>query len=224
MNYAPFSAIMIEQSVPIDHFESLTSTNQTAWELWQQGKVPPFAVTADIQTAGKGQWGRQWVSPVGGLYLSLLLTTETKLEEQQYLTISSVFGVSELLACYQIPIAIKWLNDLYLNRKKLGGFLLETRGHKETSIVVIGVGINWNNQVPNRGIGLAHYLEKIGIKPYLEIPSRFKNELSQVHLPEKLTSLADLKQIVLTGLQFGFNCYHQQGITEILPQYEARLL
>jgi len=215
---------MIEQSVPIYHFESLASTNQTAWALWQQGNVPPFAVTADIQTAGKGQWGRQWVSPVGGLYLSLLLTTEMALEQQQYLTISSVFGISELLACYQLPIAIKWLNDLYLNRKKLGGLLLETRWQQQSSAVVIGVGINWNNCVPDRGIALTDYLETNGIHPCLAIPSRFQTELNQAHLPEQLTSLEDLKQIVLTGLRLGVHWYYQQGITQILPQYEARLL
>lgn len=215
---------MIKQSLPIYHFETLASTNETAWQLWQKGKIPPFAVTAERQTAGKGQWGRQWVSPSGGLYLSLLLTTELQLEHQQYLTISSVFGVSELLACYQIPIAIKWLNDIYLSRKKLGGCLLETRLQSSHSIIVIGVGINWNNMVPDRAIALADYLKEMAIHPDLEIPCHFQQQFPIENLPKTLEHLEDLKQIVITGLQFGLNYYDQEGISNLLPYYEARLL
>lgn len=211
------------ESLPIYHFQQLASTNQTAWQLFQQGKTPPFVVTADEQTAGKGQWGRQWVSSLGGLYLSLILAPEMRVEQHSYLTISSVFGVTELLRAYQIPVQIKWLNDIFLNRKKLGGILIETQvKNQQLKAIVIGIGLNWENVVPEVGIALKDYLHQTSLDPNLD-PSLGEN-LSNFKLPPRITTLSDLKAIVINGLLLGYQHYCQEGITAILPEYEARLL
>lgn len=214
-----------QQVLPIYHFEQLASTNQTAWELFQQGKTPPFLVTADEQTAGKGQWGRQWVSSRGGLYLSLLLTPHWAIEQPSHLTISSVFGVTEILASYQIPIEIKWLNDLFLQRKKLGGILTETRvKNRDLKAVVIGIGVNWSNVVPEMGIALKDYLEASQIETYFHPSPALKLGSHQFYFPPKLIDFHHLKYIVITGLLWGYQRYSQEGLIHILPQYEARLI
>lgn len=213
------------ESLPIYHFQQLESTNQTAWQLFQKGKKTPFAVTADEQTAGKGQWGRQWVSSLGGLYLSLLLTPEMSVEQPSHLTISSVFGVTELLRAYQIPVQIKWLNDIFLNRKKLGGVLIETHLKKqELKAVVIGIGLNWENVVPEVGITLKDYINQTNFIPSLNLSSPLKQNLFDCKLPPTMRSLNDLKFIVINGLLLGYQRYCEEGITAILPAYEARLL
>lgn len=51
--------------VPLHIFETLPSTNQKLWELIDKGATIPLAVIALRQTAGKGQWGKQWLSPSG---------------------------------------------------------------------------------------------------------------------------------------------------------------
>ena len=212
-------------SLPIHHFQQLESTNKTAWELFQQGEKTPFVVTADEQTAGKGQWGRQWVSSLGGLYLSLILTPEMKIEQPSYLTISSVFGVTEMLRNYQIPAQIKWLNDIFLNRKKLGGILIET--HLKTQklkAVVIGIGLNWENTVPELGITLKDYINQTNFIPSFNSSLPLKEDLYNYKLPPTIASLPDLKIIVINGLLLGYQRYRQEGITAILPEYEARLL
>lgn len=215
---------MNDQSLPIYHFQKLKSTNQTAWQLFQQGKTPPFAVTADKQTAGKGQWGRQWLSSLGGLYLSLILTPTMKVEQPSHLTISSVFGVTELLRAYQIPVQIKWLNDIFLNRKKLGGVLIETHvKNQKLKAVVIGIGLNWENVTPEVGITLKDYINQSKFTPSLNQPS-LQHELSDCKLPPTIATLNDLKPIVINGLLLGYQRYYEEGITAILPQYEARLL
>ncbi len=215
-----------DQIIPVYHFETLASTNQTAWELLQQGNSAPFAVTSARQTAGKGQWGRTWDSQLGGLYLSLLLASEMSLSQSSHLTISIVFGVSEILSCYQIPVQIKWLNDLFLQNNKLGGVLVESHiQRRNLKAVVIGIGLNWRNLVPERGIALKNYLEATGINPKLQLSSLVLNATSSpLQLPKKLEELADLKTAVLTGLLFGYHYYIQQGILAIMPHYETRLI
>ncbi len=214
-----------KQAIPCHHFQELNSTNETAWQLLQQGHSPPFVVTADQQISGKGQWGRQWASPAGGLYLSLLLAPYLKVEEPSHLTIASVFGATELLCYYEIPVQIKWLNDIFLQRQKLGGVLTETRiQNQELKAVVIGIGVNWSNPVPEMGIALNDYLQQNQRMAHLKLPRDLKTEAFITDLPSQLTDLNDLKSIVLTGLLWGYHCYLQTGLTEILPRYEARLL
>lgn len=59
--YLPFS---------LHIFSTVASTNKTLWGLIDQGAVTGSVVIATQQTTGRGQWGRQWVSPTGGLYVS----------------------------------------------------------------------------------------------------------------------------------------------------------
>lgn len=214
-----------KQAIPCHHFQELNSTNDQAWQLLQQGHPPPLVVTADQQTSGKGQWGRQWTSEVGGLYLSLLLAPNLKVEQPSHLTITSIFGVAELLSFYNIPVQIKWLNDLFLQRQKLGGVLTETRiQNQELKAVVIGIGVNWSNPVPEMGIALKDYFDQNQMTAYLNLPQDWTTEVFAEGLPSQLTDLEDLKLIVLTGLLWGYHCYLRVGLTEILPRYEARLL
>lgn len=214
-----------DEVLPIHHFQELASTNSTAWQLFQNGNIPPFIVTADQQTAGKGQWGRQWISSRGGLYLSVLLSPGIRIEQPSHLTISSIFGVTELLLAYQIPVGIKWLNDIFLQRKKLGGVLTETRvKNQQLKAVVIGVGINWNNQVPEMGIALKNYLFKNNIDATLDLDTSLQKEFNCQNLPSKIIQLNDLNNIIITGILFGYKCYFQEGFNSILPRYEARLL
>ncbi|AFZ44836.1 biotin/acetyl-CoA-carboxylase ligase [Halothece sp. PCC 7418] len=214
-----------EQVIPCYHFQELGSTNQTAWTLLEQGYTPPFVVTADRQTAGKGQWGRQWTSGEGGLYLSLLLAPEMSIEQPSHLTITSVFGVTELLCCYQIPVQIKWLNDIFLQGKKLGGVLTETRiRNQQLKAIVIGIGVNWCNLVPEMGITLKDYLDQSKIPNHFKLSSLLEQQSFVSNLPAQLINLTDLKYIVLTGLLWGYSCYAQEGLSNILPRYEARLL
>ncbi|PSO46788.1 MAG: biotin--[acetyl-CoA-carboxylase] ligase [Cyanobacteria bacterium SW_9_44_58] len=214
------------KSLPVYYFPELASTNYTAWQLFQKGNVTPFIVTADQQTAGKGQWGRQWVSSQGGLYLSIVLSPNITIEQPSHLTISTVFGITEMLSAYQIPVQIKWLNDIFLKRRKLGGVLTETRVKtNQLKAVVIGIGINWNNKVPAMGIALKNYLSNNNnINAELDLNFTLKEKINSKQLPAKIINLNDLKQIVITGTLFGCQRCFEEGLTAILPQYEARLL
>lgn len=149
-------------------FESVASTNQTAWELMRQTEPEPIVIALS-QTAGRGQWGRQWQSERGGLYLSVGMRGAVPVANAAELTLCSAWGLAIALRTIParlsgvevgIPVQLKWLNDLVLEGRKLGGILTETRiQQRQITQAVIGVGLNWTNPVPETGIHLQAFLE-----------------------------------------------------------------
>ena len=97
------------------------------------------------QTAGVGRRGATWQSPPSGnLYLSYCFHTSQPLSLVSILPLA--FGVEiarELESELAISIQLKWPNDLYLDGKKCGGMLLETKALQDgVTAVVVGVGVN----------------------------------------------------------------------------------
>lgn len=188
------------QGLPLYVFDSLPSTNQTLWELFNQGAPTGTLVIAAQQTAGRGQWGRQWRSTIGGLYLSIAFTPNLQASDSAQLTLCSAWGIATALRSYDIPVFLKWPNDLLLQGRKLGGILTETRVQQgQITKAVIGVGINWSNDVPETGITLRSFCEE------------------QFSL--SITSLEMLAAIVLEGLHFGYQRWSEQGLESLLSSY-----
>ncbi|MDJ0553487.1 MAG: biotin--[acetyl-CoA-carboxylase] ligase [Microcoleaceae cyanobacterium MO_207.B10] len=186
-------------------FSSLESTNQTTWQLINSGAPPGTIVIAIQQTGGRGQWGRNWMSKVGGLYMSVAFAPHIPISQTSQLTLSVASGIASSLQNYGLPVKIKWPNDLILQNRKLGGILTETRVNKEKiSHAVIGVGINWANSVPETGINLQSYYQK----------------QSQ---PE-IFSLEMLAAIVFQGLNSGIKQLLDSGIESILCSYTQLLI
>ncbi len=143
-------------------YETLPSTNQTLWQILKEGAKPGTVVIATQQTAGRGQWGHQWYSTVGGLYLSYALAPNIPVAESFQLTLRIAWGIATALRTYGIPVQLKWLNDLIIERRKLGGILTETKVQQGIiTQAIAGVGINWTNPVPETGINLTSFLETI---------------------------------------------------------------
>lgn len=129
----------------LETFDEIDSTNSY---LMQQAKPQPgsIRVAATLnQTAGRGRYGKKWVSPPGsGLCLSIAYTFERKPENLPALTLAIGLGVINALeVCNVDGVMLKWPNDLVLNGGKLGGILTEAHasGTKAISIVT-GIGIN----------------------------------------------------------------------------------
>ena len=183
-------------------FETLPSTNQTLWSLIEQGASPGTVVIATQQTAGRGQWGRQWVSPLGGLYLSVAIAPNLPAQKSYQLTLCSAWGIATALRDRGIPVGLKWPNDLMLCGCKLGGILTETKVQQgQITKAVVGVGINWANPVPAPGINLQSLAG-----------DQF----------DSITSLEMLTAITLEGIAAGNECL-QVGIDTLLPSYEKLL-
>jgi BirA family transcriptional regulator, biotin operon repressor / biotin---[acetyl-CoA-carboxylase] ligase len=128
-------------------YDKLESTNNTAKELYKKGAIDGTVILAEEQTAGRGRMDRVWVSPSGkNILLSLLLKPPIQVEKIYSLTLALAVGVAEAVKKVTgLSGMIKWPNDIYLNRKKLGGILTEFR-LKGPSIeyVILGLGLNVN--------------------------------------------------------------------------------
>ncbi len=183
-------------------FETVSSTNQTLWNLLNQGTGSGTVVIATQQTAGRGQWGREWISPVGGLYVSVAISFDHKIEttDGYQLTFATAWGIASQLRQCGVDVGIKWPNDLVLNGRKLGGILTETKVNKgQITQAVIGVGINWTNPVPETGINLESWQASQDCRP--------------ISCLEMLTSR------VLLGIESGMECLYQEGVSILLSRY-----
>lgn len=186
-------------------YPKLASTNQTLWDHLCQGAAEGTAIVAGQQTAGRGQWGRQWQSNTGGLYLSLGLTPHTAADRTPQLTLSSAWGIASILRQAGVPVALKWPNDLVLYGGKLGGILTQTRiANGKIVQAVVGVGINWSNPVPEPGISLAACWSQTSWRP--------------------IDSLEQLMAATLVGLSEGYQRWRSGEVHALVADYESLLI
>lgn len=134
---------------PIVVLPSTNSTNSDAKKLGIDGAPHGTIVTADEQLTGRGRFGRSFVSPKGkGIYLSVILRPKMDILEVSFSTILTVIAVRRALKKFsKEKIQIKWVNDLYIGRKKISGILTELVSDMESGkvdFVVAGIGININ--------------------------------------------------------------------------------
>lgn len=130
-------------------FDQTDSTNRVTRELAAEGKPAGTVVRAACQSAGRGQHGRTFSSPVGGLYFSLLLEPDLPPDTLPLITLATGLACRTVLhRQYGLHPLIKWPNDLYLEGKKVAGILCENlfypRVGKPSAKVIIGVGLNAN--------------------------------------------------------------------------------
>jgi len=124
-------------------FDSLPSTNTEAAAQASRGAPEGLCVVALEQTAGRGRLDRQWASPAGGLYFSLVLRPRIEIGFWSLLPLMAALGVHDALqkVCGINP-DIKWPNDLLVDGRKLCGILAETVESDDGRAVILGIGIN----------------------------------------------------------------------------------
>ncbi|WJM97036.1 bifunctional biotin--[acetyl-CoA-carboxylase] ligase/biotin operon repressor BirA [Pseudomonas defluvii] len=139
----------VDESWPALIFDSIDSTNAQALREVNEGRVAPFIVLAERQTAGRGRRGRSWASPFAeNLYYSLVLRIEGGMRQLEGLSLVVGLAVMRTLHAYGVSGAgLKWPNDVLVNNQKIAGILLELVGDPaDVCHVVMGVGVNVNMQ------------------------------------------------------------------------------
>jgi len=125
----------------IRKYKVVSSTNALA----KKAKAEPWLIVcAEQQTDGYGKAQRNWYSPKGGLYFSVVLP-QSSIEDLQTLTILAAFVVAKVLKeNFDLQPLIKLPNDIYIGKKKVGGILTETIIVSNVKSSIIGIGINTN--------------------------------------------------------------------------------
>jgi BirA family transcriptional regulator, biotin operon repressor / biotin---[acetyl-CoA-carboxylase] ligase len=147
---------MLELSFNIETFETLSSTqDEMRSRLERNETVHGLVIRTLEQTSGRGQRARDWSSSKGGSYQTLAVRDETSSFNKPYAAIVIAIGLAQVLPDYGIQVGIKWPNDLhypYKNKqgKKVAGILCEVVQQH----LLIGVGVNVNNDVPDGATAL----------------------------------------------------------------------
>lgn len=141
------SSELIEYNGRIIVLDETDSTNNYAKNLASHGAEHGTVVLAESQTLGKGRMGRTFVSPKEkGLYMSVIIRPDFSLEFSPLITsavsVAVAESVEQLADCHT---QIKWVNDVYINDKKICGILTEASlglEYNSLDYAVVGIGIN----------------------------------------------------------------------------------
>ena len=124
-------------------FKKVKSTNNTAIRIIRNSKLENGMIISELQSDGRGQYGRRWISEKGNLFVSLFYVQNNLYLTLKQLTKINSFLVKKLLAkYYKKKISFKKPNDLLIKKKKICGILQETIDKLDKKYLIVGIGIN----------------------------------------------------------------------------------
>ena len=130
-------------------YNELSSTNTLAKFLSESGAENGTVIISEKQTQAKGRSGKEWSSPLGGIWLSIILKPDVDHSKIPLITLATGVAVAKALEKIGIEDAeIKWPNDIIINDKKVCGILTEAVTNFNTiENVIVGVGIDANLKI-----------------------------------------------------------------------------
>lgn len=139
-------------------FDEIGSTNDEARIRAEGGAPAGTFITATRQVQGRGRLGRQWISPAGNAYMSLVLRPDKPPGQAAQVSFVAALAVADVAAEFlpgSAEIRLKWPNDVLVRDRKLSGILLESApgGSSRLDWLVLGVGINVLKKPDTPGLG-----------------------------------------------------------------------
>jgi BirA family biotin operon repressor/biotin-[acetyl-CoA-carboxylase] ligase len=173
------------------YFDSINSTQNQAIKMTSDSKNNGAIVIAQKQTGGKGRLGRKWISPKGGIWLSIIFYPEFDISVATLFPIASALALSNALEkCFDIKPELKWPNDITIKGKKVAGILVDASlESNKIENIVLGVGINFDVKIKEIEKDLKNTLNFYGVSSL----KKFKKETTPVHLVQ--TFLIELEKI-----------------------------
>ena len=175
-------------------YEKISSTNTVLKDMAKADAKEWTVLIANEQTNGKGRMNRNFYSPCNsGIYMSVLLKPDFLPSETLFLTPMTAVVVSEAIdKVLNVCTGIKWVNDIYLNDKKVCGILAEGAISKDglkNDYVVIGIGINISNPDNNFPSELKEIAGSLISDKNLENKELFVENLKNKLIAEILTKM-----------------------------------
>ncbi|MEF8907325.1 MAG: biotin--[acetyl-CoA-carboxylase] ligase [Haloarculaceae archaeon] len=147
----------LEAPFEVEYHDTVPSTNDRARELAAEGRED-VVVLADAQTGGRGRLDREWASPSGGVWLSILVRPDVPPAHAPAFTLAAAVATTRAAREAGADAVIKWPNDVLVaggdsgetegrdaSERKLAGVLTEMEGEADrVSWLVVGIGVNAN--------------------------------------------------------------------------------
>ncbi len=147
------------------HFKRIKSTNDTALKYITRG-IEKGIILTEVQTKGKGQRGKNWISLKGNLFTSVFFEIRKKISLRK-ITKINCFLVRDCLQKFtKFKIIIKKPNDILINKQKICGILQEIVFKKKKKFLIVGIGINVNKspKIRNYPTNFINFYTKKSVK------------------------------------------------------------
>jgi BirA family biotin operon repressor/biotin-[acetyl-CoA-carboxylase] ligase len=143
----------------IYHYKKIKSTQQRALSLAETNinNEHGTVIVADEQDEGIGRGKKKWASPIGGLWMSLIIKPTMEIAKVNMISVISAISVCEAINdISRLKTSIKWPNDILINEKKLAGILIDTNtNNSKNDYIVVGIGINIDVDIPKINLSIA---------------------------------------------------------------------
>jgi len=192
----------------ICYFDVTDSTNTQAKSLGEGDAPNGTLVVAGKQESGRGRRGRSFESPAGtGIFMTLLLRPEIEPQNASMLTLVSALAVAKGIEhMVDLPVQIKWPNDIVINGKKVCGILTEMSAQMDyVNYIVIGIGINVGNE---------------------EFPEEIKDVATSIYLESgKHVNRAMLIEKIWEEFEDYYELYEKtQDLSSLVKEYDSYLV
>lgn len=148
------------------YFDHIPSTNTVGKQILIEGdpeKIHGTVIIAEEQTGGVGRLGRAWISPAGGIWITILIKPKIPVDHVFMITMAGSVAIARAIRKeFSLGALIKWPNDIYIGKKKIGGLLLELSAEADTvHYCLLGIGIDVNNPVTDFAADLQRDISSI---------------------------------------------------------------
>lgn len=186
------------------YLDETSSTNDEAKKMADEGAAEGTVIIAGSQSAGRGRLGREWFSPRGGVWMSVILRPPSIRPLQKLTLLAGLSVAKSLRTLYAIDAVLKWPNDVLVGERKICGILAEGTFQGETPLfVVVGIGINANTDPDS-------------------LPRGLKTEATSVRkLVRQNVSIDDLIAGILKTMDTHYDLFLRGEDKELWSEYEG---
>jgi len=186
------------------YFDTIDSTQNQALKMADDTSHNGSVIVASKQTGGRGRDGRKWISPKGGIWISIILQPKFDISITTLFPIASALALSIAIEkTFSIQPELKWPNDLTIKGKKVAGMLVDVSlESNRIENLVLGVGINFDvnvKQIEKSLKGTSNFYgvatlneQKKKVKP-IQLVQTFLVELEKIY---KLLNTKQTKRII----------------------------
>ncbi|WP_251520906.1 MULTISPECIES: biotin--[acetyl-CoA-carboxylase] ligase [Staphylococcus] len=197
---------MLQANNVFDHIKVLETTPSTQIEAKQKlvGNSDTFLILSDEQTKGKGRFNRPWSSSKGkGLWMSIVLRPQVPFNMLAKFNLFLALGIRDAIQQYSDHhVSVKWPNDIYIDGKKVCGFLTEMVANSDgIEAVICGIGINMNH-----------------------LPEDFTGELQQKATSVKIHAQSEFNRYeflntLVNNIEYRYNQFLEEPFATIRDEY-----